>query len=375
LRKVRRDEITKLTPEKTRENRAVHSRPTNNEVAKKRCCCYCWLFWLLHSCIRKSLSVMSLYGRFDYMDILSRSSRPRDDEDAATADVALEEGGEEDYLVLEDAAATTVAESEDYTTLPSEIHLSSLSSAASSDDETSYGATILPSLPSDEVARMQLEQQQLQALSMQVQGAGPRTTRNAHSTISLSTTESHFTEIIPDGLSTVSSLSLSSVSSLPSSFTEEIVFEEESTKSSNTSDDEESTLVKDIPVPLTYPRPSLFSRFSGMATTATTSNNQQGPWYANLKTEQDWETFRQECLVLMDAMGEDAPKNADEMIAQLIAEEEEVWYEKNAATAASAASGTIFGLSYETLTMLAGAALVPLVGYALASRNRRERVN
>jgi len=313
---------------------------------------------------------MSLYGRFDYLDILSRSdSYHREEEGATTPDVASEE---EDYLVLEEVAATTVAESEDNTTLPSEIHLSS------SDEETSYGtATILPSLPSDEVARMQLEQQHLQALSMQVQGAGPRTTRNAHSTISLSTTESHFTDIVPEygGLSTVSSLSLSSVSSLPSSFSEEIVFEEEEEEESTTSsssssrDDEESTLVKDVPEPLACPRSSLFSRLSGITTTTNSSN--KGPWYANLKTEQDWEAFRQECLVLMEAMGEDAPKNADEMIAQLIAEEEEVWYKKNAA----AASKTLFGLSYETLTMLAGAALVPLVGYALASRNRKERVN
>ena len=311
---------------------------------------------------------MSLYGRFDYLDVLSRGSGwARDEEEnAATADAPSEE---EDYSVLEEAAASTVAESEDNSTLPSEIHLSS-----SDEFSTSHGATILGSLPSHEVARMELEQQQLQALSMQVQGAGPRTTRNAHSTISLSTTESHFTDIAPDGLSTVSSLS---------GFSEEILFEEEeegslssrSNSIQSSSEDEESTLVKDVSEPSTCPRRSMFSpprsmfsRFSGNSS----SNDNKGPWYANLKTEQDWEAFRQECLTLMEAMGEDAPKNADEMIAQLIAEEEELLYKKKAATAAS---GTVFGLSYETLTMLAGAAIVPLVGYALVSRNRRERVS
>lgn len=307
---------------------------------------------------------MSVYGAFDYMSVLSRREDP-DDDQGRDQETPSEHDDEDDYLlVLDDAAATTVAESADEnTTLPSEIHVSSDESRS---DSGGGGLTILASLPSHEAAAWQLHQQQLQALSMQVHGA-PRNTRNAHSTISLSTTDSHFTDIVhdDDAPSSVSSLSLS-VNSLPSSggFSEEIIFEEDSAMASvasrSTVSKDESTLVKDVKEINPPPLPFLAKFNFG-------NGNKKGPWYSNLQTEQDWEAFRTECLTLMEAMGEDAPKNADEMLAQLIAQEEEMLYKK------PDSSGTFFGLSYETIAMMAGAALVPLVGYALASRSRREK--
>ena len=308
---------------------------------------------------------MSVYGQFDYFDALSsrREDANETQEQSEAAAAAQDEEEDEDYLlVLDDAAATTVAETSanDNTTLPSEIHVSSDESRSGNG-----GLTILPSLPSHEAAAWQLHQQQLQALSMQVHGA-PRNTRNAHSTISLSTTDSHFTDVVheDDAPSSVSSLSLS-MASLPSTsgFSEEIIFEEDSAVASvssrSTTSNDESTLVKDVqqvnPSPLAF-----LSQFN------FGSSNKKSPWYSNLQTEQDWEAFRAECLTLMEAMGDEAPKNADEMLAQLIAQEEEMLYKKRGA------SGTLFGVSYETIAMLAGAALVPLVGYALVSRRREK---
>ena len=314
---------------------------------------------------------MSIYGAFDYMDVLSRASllAPRD-ESQAEGVAEVQEDEEEDYLLVLDSVATsTVAESD----LPSEIQVSSEASSNSDDDEEeesfeNEGVTILPSLPSHEAAAMQLEQQRLQALSMQVQGA-PRATRNAHSTISLSTTESRFTDIVHDdeAPSSVSSLSLS-MSSLPSSgFSEEIVFEEDSaaavsfsSQDSATSSDDESTLVKDVEKSVAPKLPAPFSPLS--------SKKNNGPWYSHLQTEQDWEAFRSECLDLMHAMGEEAPRDVDEFLAQLIAQEEEMLY-------TTKKKATFLGMSYETIALIAGAAVVPLVGYALASRNRREKAN
>ena len=294
---------------------------------------------------------MSLYGAFDYLDILSRGSRPSEGNEEAN-EASSEE---EDYLVLDEAVDTTVAES-DATTLPSEIHFSS------DDGHSGEGLTILPSVPSEEAAAAQeLQERQLQALSMQVQGA-PRNTRNALSLISLSTTESHFTNVVheEDSHSSVSSLSLS-VSTLPSSgFTEEIIFEEHSnaslssasSSSSSSSSSDQSTLVKDVPK--MSPRPSLFSK-------------PKGPWYSHLETDEDWEAFRSECLAVMEAMGDEAPNNPEELLSQLIAQEEQMLY------CEQKVKGTLFGLSYETVAMIAGATLVPLVGFALASRGRRPK--
>lgn len=326
--------------------------------------------------------VMSIYGQFDYLDVLSRASllAPRGEEELGDASVGQQSEEEDDYLlVLDDAAATTVAESSDSTTLPSEIRVSS------DDDESrsgtgAEGMTILASLPSHEAAAWQLQQQQLQALSMQVYGA-PRNTRNAHSTISLSTTETHFTDVVHDDdtPSSVSSLSLgTSMASWPSSsgFSQEIAFEQNSeaeslasgSSQSNVSNDE-STLVKDVQE-INPPPASFLSKFNMMSNNKKKKN---GPWYSHLQTEQDWEAFRAECLTLMQAMGEDAPKNTDEILAQLIEQEEEMLYTKKKC----AASGTLFGVPYETIALMAGAALVPLVGFALvSSRNcRREKAN
>ena len=78
---------------------------------------------------------MSIYGAFDYLDVLSRASllAPRNEAEEAADEAARAQVEEEDddyLLVLDDAAATTVAESSDDTTLPSEIHVSDESSSS-----------------------------------------------------------------------------------------------------------------------------------------------------------------------------------------------------------------------------------------------------
>jgi hypothetical protein len=100
------------------------------------------------------------------------------------------------------------------------------------------------------------------------------------------------------------------------------------------------------------------------------------PWYTHLKTEADWEVFRTECMQLMGAT-EDAPyKSPDEMLARLIAREEELLYpqKKDKSGVAVTQAGTLFGLSFEAVAMIAGAALVSSVSYALL-RSRRTRVD
>lgn len=305
--------------------------------------------------------IMSIYGSFDYLDVLSRASLVSPREQGIDVVTAPETEEEEDYLlVLDDAAASTAAESADLSTLPSEVNVPS----ANSSTNTEEGVTILASLPSEEAAAALREQQQLQALSMQVQGAPVRFPRTVQSTASLSTTESRFTDVVhDDDPSSVSSLSLSMMSSLPSSgFSEDFSLQTEEdasvSVSSRSSSDDESTKVRGVkeassPHPLSRPwfKP-----------------NSKGPWYTNLKTEADWEAFRTECYAIMEAMGDDAPKDPDAMLAQLIAQEEEILYKTKTA-------GFFLGMSYETVAMLAGAVLVPLVGYAFVSRNRREKAN
>jgi hypothetical protein len=301
----------------------------------------------------------SLYG-FDFMDVVSRSSlmtRGRRDDAAEVVSTPATEDEDEDYLVVDDHASSTVAESAD--TLPSEIHLS---------EGESQGFTILPSVPSAE-AEAAAQSQMIQALSMQVQAPPRRIPAVYHSTTSLSTNESKYDDsaAVLSPSSSVSSLSLSlSVDS--SGFSEDLMSlspinswqaADESSAGSNSSSGDDSTAVRDI--------------VSVQKAVKSLSSNE--PWYTHLKTEADWEAFRDECMQLMGAT-EDAPyKSPDELLARLIAEEEEFLYpeKKEKGAVAVAQAGSLFGLSFEAIAMIAGAALVSSVSYALL-RSRRTKV-